>query len=299
MKYYYYADNDKQFGPFTVEELQSQRLKKNILVWTEGMNEWSTADSIEELQDIVISEPPPLPISKNTPSTYKSVQITSTPSFSPIYDFDYEKEREATYVGILFLIGSIALSFVNFRENEDALIAGLFILFIFRIIFTCWVVKIASRQNRNTTGWGFFAFFSPSIALIIIGLLNKLKLKIELDGRLPPNQQSAILLKKAQKLSLSNRDSECIEILNKAIEIEKDNFECIKLRGYVNYNLKNYEESYMDFTTLFNNGMYLSETFYCLGILEMRNGNQELAVINWTKASQLGNEYAKKRLMKK
>ncbi len=27
MKHYYYADNDQQFGPFTIEELKSKRLK--------------------------------------------------------------------------------------------------------------------------------------------------------------------------------------------------------------------------------------------------------------------------------
>lgn len=43
-----------------------------------------------------------------------------------------------------------------------------------RIFVTIWIVKIAKRQNRNTTGWGVFAFLIPNLALIIIGLLRKL-----------------------------------------------------------------------------------------------------------------------------
>ena len=49
MRHYYYVDNDQQFGPFTVDELKSKRLKKSTLVWTDGMHGWVTADDIGEL----------------------------------------------------------------------------------------------------------------------------------------------------------------------------------------------------------------------------------------------------------
>ena len=60
MKHYYYADSEQQFGPFTVDELKTKRLKKSTLVWTDGMQDWTSANEIEELKDILISEPPPL-----------------------------------------------------------------------------------------------------------------------------------------------------------------------------------------------------------------------------------------------
>ena len=67
MKYYYYVKDDQQFGPFTIEELKLEKLKKDTLVWADGMSDWSKADEVEELKGILISDPPPLFIRKNTP----------------------------------------------------------------------------------------------------------------------------------------------------------------------------------------------------------------------------------------
>lgn len=65
MKYYYYIENKKKFGPYSIEDLKVKQLKKSTLVWTEGTSDWATADSFVELQDILISEPPPIPKKNN------------------------------------------------------------------------------------------------------------------------------------------------------------------------------------------------------------------------------------------
>jgi hypothetical protein len=39
MKHYYYSFNNQQQGPFTLDELKIKRLKKSILVWTDGLEE--------------------------------------------------------------------------------------------------------------------------------------------------------------------------------------------------------------------------------------------------------------------
>ena len=63
LKYYYFIEeNGQQSGPFTVEELQSKMLRKSTSVWTEGMTEWASAESIEELKSLFIIEPPPPPV---------------------------------------------------------------------------------------------------------------------------------------------------------------------------------------------------------------------------------------------
>ena len=269
MKHYYYADNDQQFGPFTVDELKTKRLKKSTLVWTEGMQDWTFANEIEELKNILISEPPPLPKKAIAPPTIETIQIKQTPIpvTSSKYDLTYTKEVEATFYGVILLIVPIALKLsgvVTFETEESYNIARAFFAIgslVIRIAVTVWVVNIASRQNRNSTGWGWFAFFLPSIALIVIGQLKKLRLKLELDGSLPTNQQVAILLEKANQLFSDNRHSECIEILNKAIEIDNQNFFCIKLRGLANYNIKNYHKAKADFEILVKN-----ESFFHLQI---------------------------------
>lgn len=96
------------------------------------------------------------------------------------YDLGYKKESEATFVGILVLIGSIGFIVVSQNQNNahvDAATAQVLGLIgvVTRICLIIWCVKIAQRQNRNTFGWGFFSFFLPSIALIIIGQTKKFK----------------------------------------------------------------------------------------------------------------------------
>jgi len=97
------------------------------------------------------------------------------------YDLTYEKEDEATYIGIGLLILGIFFTYVfkgNNYANEDYVITWAIltiILFVLRIIITVWVSNIADRQNRNSLGWSALAFIFPSIALIIIGQLRRLK----------------------------------------------------------------------------------------------------------------------------
>ena len=46
---YYMADGSVQKGPFPAEHLISQGLKRDTLVWREGMPQWQKAESVPEL----------------------------------------------------------------------------------------------------------------------------------------------------------------------------------------------------------------------------------------------------------
>jgi len=304
MKHYYYADNDLQLGPFTIEELKSKRLKKSILVWTEGMQDWATADSIEELKEILISEPPPLPKKNNTPQTTETIQIkqTPTPIKSTKFDLTYDKETDATLIGILLLIIPVILNLTgvftfktveSYNQGKAFIAIGSLIL---RIIITIWVVNIATRQNRNTTGWGLFAFFLPSIALIVIGLLKKLRLRIELDGNLTTKEQIAFLLEKANQLFSQERYAECIEVLNKSIEIDNKNLDCVRLCALANYHLKKFDSAKDDLETLLIAKIFLSEVYYYLGNIAIQNYNREEAITFWEKAIEHRNKKAQVQL---
>ncbi len=60
MKYYYYEQNGVKCGPFTVEELKDKRLSKRTLMWTDGLENWVLAYKINEIEDLLVEEPPPL-----------------------------------------------------------------------------------------------------------------------------------------------------------------------------------------------------------------------------------------------
>ena len=51
MTHYFYIDSEeKQKGPFTLEELIIEPIRKENLVWTQGMTEWKRAYEVTEIQ---------------------------------------------------------------------------------------------------------------------------------------------------------------------------------------------------------------------------------------------------------
>lgn len=102
------------------------------------------------------------------------------PEISPKYDTTYRKETDATFFGVFVLFISLAIALLGpfIFDNEESYgqvkaVSSIGALFV-RIIAIIWVMNIARRQNRETVGWGLLAFFLPSIALIIVGQLNKI-----------------------------------------------------------------------------------------------------------------------------
>jgi tetratricopeptide (TPR) repeat protein len=296
MKHYFYSENDEQLGPFTLDELKEKYIKKSTLVWTEGLIDWITADKLDELKDFLISEPPPLPkkeISKNTKQNTTNDQKKSTHKIK--IDSDYQKESEATIVGVLLLLIPLVinltsvLSFENVNSYRDAKMWISISSLIVRLISTNWAVKIIKRQNRNTTIWGLFTFFFPSFSLIIIGQLQKLKLKIEIDDSLPKEEQISILIMNAKELFSDKRYNETIFLVNRVIEIDNENFEAKLLRGISNFHLKEYENAQNDFQTLKEIEIYKEQVLLYLGIIESYNFNYEKAINYWIESNKTEN----------
>lgn len=51
MNRYFYIDAEgKQKGTFTAIELKQENIKRDTLVWTQGMEQWKRAEEVEELQ---------------------------------------------------------------------------------------------------------------------------------------------------------------------------------------------------------------------------------------------------------
>lgn len=61
MKKYYLLENDLNIGPFTPEELKARNVIKSELVWSEGMDDWQQAGTIDELKSLFVVTPPPPP----------------------------------------------------------------------------------------------------------------------------------------------------------------------------------------------------------------------------------------------
>ena len=64
MEEYYIAQNNKQKGPFSLEELKELKVLPTTLIWKEGMSDWIEAINVEELETLFKSTPPALPKKK-------------------------------------------------------------------------------------------------------------------------------------------------------------------------------------------------------------------------------------------
>jgi hypothetical protein len=62
MRQYYIHDGEMRKGPFDLEHLQEQPLKKETPVWYDGLEDWTIAGSINELKPFfgLTTTPPPL-----------------------------------------------------------------------------------------------------------------------------------------------------------------------------------------------------------------------------------------------
>ncbi|MND03814.1 hypothetical protein D3C83_238130 [compost metagenome] len=62
---YFAAVDGQQVGPFDAgalkDQIRSGRVKKDTLVWAEGMAEWTAADKVEAVSKLFGALPPPLP----------------------------------------------------------------------------------------------------------------------------------------------------------------------------------------------------------------------------------------------
>lgn len=67
MEKYYLHINNKQEGPFSLEELKEKNISKLTPIWFEGIQNWTAAGEIKELQEFFrITSPPPFTFSSPT-----------------------------------------------------------------------------------------------------------------------------------------------------------------------------------------------------------------------------------------
>jgi hypothetical protein len=184
MRYYYLERDGKQIGPLSIVDLQQHKITKGTLIWFQDLSAWTEAKYIEELQDIIIATPPPLPVKR---TSFDSVvkEKTKVSEVQPKYDPQYSKPTDAILLGILFIFVHVVVwtitisSILEYSESSKhfAIIViriNVVVSLIFRIISMIWVNTIAKWQNRYPGRWEVFALLTPGIALIVIGNTKKI-----------------------------------------------------------------------------------------------------------------------------
>lgn len=175
----FYEKNGRKIGPVELSEIHSHELSRDTLIWKEGFDDWVRAGEVPELSSYLAARPPVLPS--------KASRIMST--IDSRYDPDYEREIGVSLFGVFLLLISFAIGFADFedKDSESFRVTLAWFSTALRIMLVFYVRVVAKEQNRNPLGWSIFTFFLPSIALIVIGLLRKLRVK---HGSLPIKHQT-------------------------------------------------------------------------------------------------------------
>ena len=112
MTKYYLHDGQNQAGPFTIEELKAKDLSQDTQVWKEGTPAWVKAESLEELKDIFLPVPPPLP-AQSPQQTSNNVSIPASGPSRP-------KNRTALIALLVIVIGvAVTLFVLNRNSGSD------------------------------------------------------------------------------------------------------------------------------------------------------------------------------------
>lgn len=122
---FYIAVNGQQTGPFTIEDLKAKNIQRDTLVWTEGLDNWTKAEHIPMLKEVLRATPPPLP---NNEAKTTSHQVppppTPTPPISNDKYFGYELARRrerlfATIIEAIIIAVPILLLFGDDVSDSD------------------------------------------------------------------------------------------------------------------------------------------------------------------------------------
>lgn len=104
MNRYFYIDSEgKQKGTFSPEELKSENIRKDTLVWTQGMSEWMRASDVAELDILFVDN-----------AGYYPPQSAAQPVTPPAQPLNYGASRQQEPMPKSWLIESILATVLPF-----------------------------------------------------------------------------------------------------------------------------------------------------------------------------------------
>ncbi|WP_294824868.1 DUF4339 domain-containing protein [uncultured Flavobacterium sp.] len=122
MKPYFIYLDGQQIGPLSFDELKEKKITRETLVWQEGNADWQKAETIEKLNDLFKSVPPPIKLPLPVPPV-PNVDATS----EPVQNYEYEEPVRIlgirknifmySILGLAFII--CIFSFGSYNQKEE------------------------------------------------------------------------------------------------------------------------------------------------------------------------------------
>ncbi len=151
MNHYFYIDNDgKQKGTYTPEELRNEHIRKETLVWTQGMAQWMRAEEVPELQSLFAE-----PIN----STMNTVQETPVaPVYRQVVNSESELVRDSNYAPVM--------------KVKDWIITYLIMLVpVVNIVFLFIWAFSEGNHNPNKVSWAKASLLWVAVSLVLYFIL--------------------------------------------------------------------------------------------------------------------------------
>lgn len=162
MNRYFYIDSEgQQKGTFTLEDLKKEPVRKETLVWTQGMPDWLPAYDVVELRPLFdVSTTPHNEYEATTPPEQTAQQDTTAQNL-PVMPKSWMVESILVTIlpfvlcgNVLSLIGIAAI--VNASKVESLYISGLY--------------DRAQEASDNAARWTKITFWI-AIGAIILGII--------------------------------------------------------------------------------------------------------------------------------
>lgn len=159
MNRYFYIDYEgKQKGPLTLDELRDEQIRKENLVWTQGMPDWKRAYELAELKPLFeASKTTASNLYETTPPIHQQTSARDIPSMPKSWMVESILVTILPFVlcgNILSLIGIAAI--VNASKVESLYNSGLF--------------DKAIEASNNAARWTKITFWI-AIGAIILGII--------------------------------------------------------------------------------------------------------------------------------
>lgn len=124
MRKYFYTDGVNKFGPFSKDELKSQRVTRSTKVWYYGLEKWTEMSEIIELDDITSTIPPELkPFNDSNENKIQKPERKPIEKPIPIHPKPNKSKPSRWIIGIATLV---VISFVIIKLVQKQSEANLY-----------------------------------------------------------------------------------------------------------------------------------------------------------------------------
>lgn len=151
MNHYFYIDSDgKQKGTYTPEELRNEHIRKETLVWTQGMAQWMRADEVPELQFLFTEQ--------GSPATNIVQETPTAPAYQQPVNSNAEGVKEPNYAPVM--------------KVKDWIITYLIMLVpVVNIVFLFIWAFSEGNHNPNKVTWAKASLLWTAIVIVLYVIL--------------------------------------------------------------------------------------------------------------------------------